>query len=64
MVKIQEAKNDNKLVFFIGSGMSTNVGLPDWKQLINELKKGEKSEKVKDFDRNANLKNLHAKYLK
>lgn len=37
--KIQESKNDNKLVFFIGSGMSTNVGLPDWKQLINELKK-------------------------
>lgn len=34
------------------------------KSLITELKKGEKSEKVKDFDRNANLKNLHAKYLK
>ena len=37
--KIQEAKNDNKLVFFIGSGMSKNVGLPDWGELIDELKK-------------------------
>ena len=37
--KIKEAKEDNKLVFFIGSGMSKNVGLPDWEQLINELKK-------------------------
>ena len=36
--KIQEAKNDNKLVFFIGSGMSKNVGLPDWGELIDELK--------------------------
>lgn len=34
------------------------------KSLINELKKGEKGLKVKDFDRNANLKNLHAKFLK
>lgn len=37
--KIKEAKENNKLVFFIGSGMSKNVGLPDWEQLINELKK-------------------------
>jgi antitoxin ParD1/3/4 len=28
--------------------------------LIGELKKGEKSEKVKNFDRNENLKRLHA----
>lgn len=27
------------LVFFIGSGMSKNVGLPDWGELIDELKK-------------------------
>lgn len=39
LAKIQEAKNDNKLVFFIGSGMSKNVGLPDWGELIYELKK-------------------------
>ena len=37
--KIQEAKDDNKLVFFIGSGMSKNVGLLDWGELIDELKK-------------------------
>jgi len=39
LVKIFEAKNDNKLVFFVGSGMSKNVGLPDWNDLIDELKK-------------------------
>lgn len=37
--KIQEARDDHKLVFFIGSGMSKDVGLPDWNELINELKK-------------------------
>ena len=34
------------------------------KSLINELKKGEKSPKIKDFDRNKNLNDLHAKFLK
>lgn len=42
--KIQEAKNDNKLVFFIGSGMSKNVGLPDWGELMEEFKKELKTE--------------------
>ena len=32
--------------------------------LIRELKKGEKSEKVKNFDRNENLKRLHAIHQK
>jgi len=33
------------------------------KTLISELKSGEKSGFVKDFDRNENLKKIHAKYL-
>ena len=33
------------------------------KILVNELKAGEKSGILKNFDRNENLKNLHAKYL-
>ena len=32
-------------------------------ELINELKKGEKSGFVKNFDRNQLVKNLHNKYL-
>jgi antitoxin ParD1/3/4 len=34
------------------------------KSLIEELKKGEKSPKIKNFDRNKNLNDLHAKLLK
>ncbi len=34
------------------------------KSLINELKKGEKSPKIKDFDRKKNLDSLHATFLK
>ena len=33
------------------------------KTLVNELKDGEKSGMVKNFDRDENLKTLHAKYL-
>ena len=33
------------------------------KTLVNELKIGEKSGIVKNFDRNENLKKLHAKHL-
>lgn len=33
------------------------------KSLVNELKIGEKSKLVKDFDHKANLKKLHAKHL-
>ncbi len=34
------------------------------KILVNELKAGEQSGMLKNFDRNENLKKLHAKYLK
>ena len=33
------------------------------KTLVNELKLGEKSGMVKSFDRNENLKNLHAEHI-
>lgn len=33
------------------------------KTLVNELKLGEKSGMVKNFDRNENLKNLHAEHI-
>ncbi len=33
------------------------------KYLVNELRIGEKSRIVKNFDRDENLKKLHAKYL-
>ena len=34
------------------------------KSLINELKVGEKSKKIKDFDRNKNLEQLNALFQK
>lgn len=34
------------------------------KSLISELKKGEKSEKIRNFDRGENLKKLHSDLLK
>jgi antitoxin ParD1/3/4 len=34
------------------------------KALVNELKIGEKSEKVRNFDRQKNLEELHAKFQK
>nr|MBP6498218.1 hypothetical protein [Campylobacteraceae bacterium] len=52
--KIKEAQEHNKLVFFIGSGMSKNVGLPDWGELIDELKKDLNTDE-KDFLKIAQL---------
>lgn len=52
--KIKEAQEHNKLVFFIGSGMSKNVGLPDWDELIDELKKDLNTDE-KDFLKIAQL---------
>lgn len=31
--------NDNKLVIFVGAGISKNAGLPDWKEVIQPFKK-------------------------
>ncbi|QWH54351.1 SIR2 family protein [Bacillus mycoides] len=35
--KIKEASNNNKLVIFVGAGVSANSGIPTWTELINEL---------------------------
>ena len=34
---IRKAMNNNKLVIFVGAGVSANSGLPSWKDLVNEL---------------------------
>ncbi|PTX15879.1 SIR2-like domain-containing protein [Halanaerobium congolense] len=37
---IRKAMNNNKLVIFVGAGVSANSGLPSWKDLVNEFRKG------------------------
>ncbi len=36
--KLQDALKNNKLVIFVGSGVSMNSGIPSWNGLIDELK--------------------------
>ena len=42
---IQKSSNNNKLVLFIGSGVSVNSGLPLWSSLIDEIKEKIKAPK-------------------
>ena len=35
---IQEASRENRLVIFVGAGVSMNSGIPSWNSLIDELK--------------------------
>ena len=35
---IKEAINQNKLAIFVGSGVSKNSNLPDWGELIENIK--------------------------
>ena len=37
---IRKAMNNNKLVIFVGSGVSANSGLPSWEDLVEEFRKG------------------------
>ncbi|HXU28066.1 MAG TPA: SIR2 family protein [Bacteroidia bacterium] len=37
--KIKEAQNQNKLVVFVGAGVSMNSGIPSWNDLVDILKK-------------------------
>ena len=39
ILRIQEASRQNRLVIFIGAGVSTNSGVPMWGKLIDALKK-------------------------
>ncbi|MEQ8192837.1 MAG: SIR2 family protein, partial [Candidatus Eremiobacterota bacterium] len=50
--KIQDAINKNKLVLFIGAGVSTNSGLPNWKELIDNFSEsiGKKANNYSDKD--------------
>ena len=36
--KIKEAQNQNKLVVFVGAGVSMNSEIPNWNSLIEVLK--------------------------
>ena len=37
---LQKASQTNRLVPFVGAGVSANSGVPMWKELIDEMKKG------------------------
>ena len=39
---IQEAKNNDRLVIFVGAGVSANSGIPTWGTLIKKI-----AEKIK-----------------
>ncbi|MEH7753148.1 SIR2 family protein, partial [Bacillus toyonensis] len=53
--KIKEASENNKLVVFVGAGVSANSGIPTWGELITEMAKD-----LGDFD----VKNSSDTYLK
>ena len=38
ILRIQEASKQDKLVIFVGAGVSTNSGVPMWSKLIESLK--------------------------
>src|SRR5690606_14914175 len=37
MQKLLEAYRNNRLILFVGSGVSANIGLPPWRKLIDEI---------------------------
>ena len=37
MQKLLEAYRQNRLILFVGSGVSANIGLPPWRDLIDEI---------------------------
>ncbi|EME01057.1 MULTISPECIES: SIR2 family protein [Stutzerimonas stutzeri subgroup] len=37
MDQLHEAYRTNRLILFVGSGVSANIGLPPWKELIDEI---------------------------
>ena len=36
---VQEAHDNNRLVIFVGSGVSRNSGIPTWRELIEKIAK-------------------------
>lgn len=47
---IQRASRENRLVVFVGAGVSTNSGLPSWNELIDALKRELPEELSHDTD--------------
>ncbi|WP_028239506.1 SIR2 family protein [Stutzerimonas azotifigens] len=37
MEKLREAYRSNRLILFVGSGVSANIGLPPWRRLIDQI---------------------------
>ena len=37
MDQLRDAYRNNRLILFVGSGVSANIGLPPWKELIDEI---------------------------
>ncbi len=46
--QIQEASRQNRLVIFVGAGVSASAGVPLWNELINEMKKELPIDIIKD----------------
>lgn len=38
LLNIQRASRENRLVIFVGAGVSMNSSVPSWNQLINRMK--------------------------
>lgn len=50
LLKIQQSSRANKLVVFVGAGVSLNSGIPTWNKLIDSMKKELPSELAKETD--------------
>lgn len=50
ITEIQEARNNNKLIIFVGAGVSQNSGLPSWTDLVKSLAQDIGIEKKLDVD--------------
>lgn len=38
LLHIQQASRENRLVIFVGAGVSRNSGIPTWNELIESMK--------------------------
>jgi|GEM_PF-2114675 len=54
--KLREAVDNNKLVIFVGAGVSASSELPDWKQLIEEFRDALEMDKSKPISSDEYLK--------
>ena len=54
---IKNAKEEDRLVIFIGAGVSFNSGVPQWKGLVQELARQLKYYKCKKCEYKKSFKN-------